>query len=385
MKVLFFCWADEMKVELAHWTTYFQQYKHSFLITPLIKKKDKPLYEDAINQLNRTSKNAHFAPIYIKSQDSSFRNLLNPKIFLNDFFSIFHAVSRSKPDVVICYYVTHAYPLAVLRRMLNFRLCVVAMGSDVNLENSPVQKVAKKLVYQNCNLIFAASWKLKETIEHEQGIPVTVTPSSTDTSFFRPLNAKETLRRKWHIAPEKTVVLAVCRLDKNKAVDILINSLKTLNQKSTLLLVAGDGPEREPLEKLAAGLGLRDSVEFLGFRNRSELLELYNLADVFALSSYAEGLPRVLVEAMSCGCIPVATDVGSVSAVVTDDVNGFTVPAGDAGVFSDRISQVMSFSEDKKRQMQNLARQVVVEKFDSKKVLNDMVRSIDTMQKTASK
>jgi glycosyltransferase involved in cell wall biosynthesis len=263
--------------------------------------------------------------------------------------------------------------------MLNFRLCVVAMGSDVNLENSAVQKIAKKFVYQNCNRIFAASWKLKEKIEKEHGIPVTVTPSSTDTSFFKPLNLKSSLRQKWNIEPEKNVILAVCRLDKNKAVDILINALKSLNQKDVTLLIAGEGPERKSLEALATKLGVRSNVVFLGFRSRAELLELYNLADIFTISSYAEGLPRVLIEAMSCGCIPIATNVGSIDAVVVNGVNGFVVPTGNSQVFSEKIRQLFSFSEEKKRQMQNLARQAVLERFDSEKILKDIVESVNAL------
>jgi glycosyltransferase involved in cell wall biosynthesis len=376
MKVLFFCWAEEMKVELAHWTNFFEEYNHSFVITPLIKKEDKPNFEETITKLNQVTQNTFFDPIYINSQNASFRNLLNPKTLVKDFFSIFNALNRSKPDVVICYYVTHAYPLALMRRMLNYRLCVVAMGSDVNFENSPAQKIAKEFVYQNCHRIFAVSWKLKRKIESQHHVSVTLAPSSTDTSFFRPLNSKIDLRKKWNIDPEKKVVLAVCRLDKNKAVDILINALKTVGSKDIILLVAGAGPERKALEALAARLSFQESVLFLGYRNRPELLELYNLADIFALSSYVEGLPRVLIEAMSCGCIPVATDVGGVSSVITNGVNGFLVPPGSSEAFSNQIRSILVFPEEKKQQMRSLSRQVIVEKFDSKKVLNDMVKSI---------
>ena len=378
MNIAFFCWADELNVELFYWSKYFQQYENEFSIIPLIKLKDKELYDGIVKQLSRVN-NTRILPVYLKSEDSSFRNVLNPKIFFNDFMSIFKTLSLNKPDVVVCYYVTHAYPLALLRRFLNFSLCVVAMGSDVNLDNSLIQKIFKKFIYQNCKRVFAASWKLKEKIEKDNGIHVIVTPSSTDTSFFKPLNRKAPLREKWGIDSRKVVIISVCRLDKNKAVDILIKSLVMLKNQEILLLVAGEGPERISLEKLTAKYGIQSNVRFLGFRSRDELLELYNLADMFALSSYAEGLPRVLIEAMSCACIPIATEVGSVGAVVKTGINGYAVPPGNPHVFSNIIRMVAGFSEKQKTAMQTMAREAVVEKFDSERVLNLLVKSVNEL------
>ncbi len=376
MKLLFFCFADEMKVELAHWTKYFKQFPIRFVIAPLIKAQEKSAYQESLTQLSSASRNTQVTPVYIRSKNSSLRNLLNPNVFLNDFISIFKVINSNKPDVVVCYYVSHAYPLALMRGLLNFSLCVVAVGSDINLENSTIQRLAKRVVFQNCARIFAVSWQLKDKIETQEGVPVIVTPSSTDTSFFRPLDSKSILRKKWNIDNEKTVIAAVCRLDKNKAVDILIKALKNLNTTNTLLLVAGEGPEKKNLEALSTRLGIRGQVKFIGFKNRTELLELYNIADIFALSSYAEGLPRVLIEAMACGCIPIATDVGGVSSVVSDGINGFTVHSGNPEMFSEKINTVICFSEKKKNEMQRKTRQTVVEKFDSKRTLNLLIRSV---------
>ncbi len=380
MKILFFCFADEMKVELSHWAKYFEQFPIRFVVTPLIKAQDKSAYQESLTQLGSAGRNTQVTPVYIRSENSSLRNLLNPKVFLNDFISIFKAINCNKPDVVVCYYVNHAYPLALMRGLLKFSLCVVAMGSDINLENSTTQRIAKRFVFQNCDKIFAVSWQLKDKIETQEGFPVIVTPSSTDTSFFRPLNNRSALRKEWNIDAGKTVIAAVCRLDKNKAVDILIKALKNLNSTNNLLLVAGEGPERRNLEALSTSLGIREQVKFLGFKDRNKLLELYNLSDIFALSSYSEGLPRVLIEAMSCGCIPIATEVGSIRFVVQNGINGFLVPPGDSKFFSELINVIASFSQEKKKEMQRKARDTVVEKFDSKRVLNLLMNIVTGME-----
>jgi len=336
-------------------------------------------YEGVIIQLSQRNKKIPVDPIYLKSPDSSFKNLLNPKVLLNDFLTIFKVLRRSKPNVIVCFYISHAYPLAVLKRIFKFSLCIVAMGSDVNLENSLYHRLARKFIYRNCELIFARSLELKERIEKECECNVVVIPSGADTSFFRPLNLRTMLRRKWGIKPRSRVILTVCRLDKNKGVDILIKSLRVLNSDDVNLLIAGEGLELKALRELSSALGIQKNVTFLGFRAREELLELYNLADMFALASYSEGLPRVLIEAMACGCIPIVTKVGGMPAVVSDGFNGFVINPGDLEKFAERVDEVFSFSEKKRKLMQTRARQAVEADFDSRKLITRMFDKISDL------
>ncbi len=74
----------------------------------------------------------------------------------------------------------------------------------------------------------------------------------------------------------------------------------------TRLLILGDGPLRAELEALIAALGLQDRVRLAGRVDNP--LRYFARARIFALSSHVEGMPNVLVEAMMCGCTPVATD-----------------------------------------------------------------------------
>lgn len=379
MKIMLFCWAQEMKITILDWAIYLAQLPQDFIITPLVRLRDKMNYEGAIFQLSQTNQNISVEPIYLKSHDSRFRNLLNPNILLRDFSQILRVIKRSRPDVIVCFYVLHAYPLVVLKKILKFSLCVVAMGSDVNLENSLLQKLVKKFIYHNCELIFACSWKLKEKVEKEYGCNVVVIPSAADTSFFRPLNARTRLRLKWGIKLKSRVILTVCRLDKNKGVDVLIKSLRTLNSPDVNLLIVGEGIERKALKELSSALEVQRNVRFLGFRDREELLELYNLADLFVLASYSEGLPRVLIEAMACGCIPIATNVGDVAAVIVDRFNGFIVNPGDHEKLAEKIKETISLSEEKIKSIQSRARAAVVDDFDSRKLIKTMIERVDAL------
>lgn len=133
-------------------------------------------------------------------------------------------------------------------------------------------------------------------------------------------------------APPGTVLVGnVARLDKVKDQAGLLSAFKLLHDEAAhadcRLLIAGDGPQREELERQIAELGLTRSVRLLG--NRSDVAELLAECDVFALSSIAEGMPVTLLEAMAARLPVVATDVGGVALVVEAGVTGTLVPAGD--------------------------------------------------------
>jgi glycosyltransferase involved in cell wall biosynthesis len=120
-------------------------------------------------------------------------------------------------------------------------------------------------------------------------------------------------------------------------------------------------------------------VEFLGFRSKEELLELYNIADLFVLASCSEGLPRVLIEAMACGCIPVVTNVGDVMSVVRDGSNEFIVSPGNHEGLGERINQVLSLSAETANVIKNEAGCTVENQFDSRKTTKKMIDSISTL------
>jgi glycosyltransferase involved in cell wall biosynthesis len=380
---MLFCWAEEMRIELLPWAVYLSAFPHDFVIAPLIRLGDKANYKEPMFQLSRSSKNVSVNPIYLKSPDSRFRNLINPNVMLSDLLSIFNVIKRSRPDIIVCFYVTHAYPLVLLKRIFKFSLCVYAMGSDVNIENDVLHRFMKEFIYNNCELIFAVSSRIKRKIEEESNHEAIVIPSSADSSFFRPLYSKMMLRRKWGVRTNSRIILTVCRLDKNKGVDVLIRSLKTSGCSDVGLWIRGDGPERGSLEKLATLLDIKEKPRFLGFMDRSRMLELYNLADLFVLASYAEGLPRVLIEAMACGCIPIVTNVGDVAAVIRDGFNGFIVSPGDHETLGERIGQVLSLPLEKTKVIQSRARRTVEDEFDSRKAIKKMIDSIDALSSRA--
>jgi glycosyltransferase involved in cell wall biosynthesis len=140
---------------------------------------------------------------------------------------------------------------------------------------------------------------------------------------------------------EGVVAVHVARFVPLKAQDVVVRALAARRGDPTpiTLLFVGDGPERAPVERLAAELGLGpNEVRFLGFR--ADVPDLLGAADLFLLPSRTEGLPLSVLEAMSHGLAIVATAVGGVPELCTDDREGILVPADDPRALADAMSRV---------------------------------------------
>jgi glycosyltransferase involved in cell wall biosynthesis len=129
------------------------------------------------------------------------------------------------------------------------------------------------------------------------------------------------------------------------------------------LRIAGDGPDRMALRQDAEDRGLSDRVLFEGNLNQDQLLELYRESDTVVLSSFAEGLPVVLMEAMAMEIPCVATWVNGIPEIVTHEIDGLLVPPGDAQALAGAIARLMDDVE-LRRSLGQRARMKILKKFD---------------------
>lgn len=139
----------------------------------------------------------------------------------------------------------------------------------------------------------------------------------------------EPVEHDWFINKVGPVLVAAGRLAAWKGFADLIRAMKLLpSQRRARLMILGDGPLRAELQALISELALLDVVHLLGYVENP--LKYFARADVFVLSSHVEGLPNVLVEAMMCGCTPVATDCPTgPREVLQDGKYGYLVPMRD--------------------------------------------------------
>lgn len=144
---------------------------------------------------------------------------------------------------------------------------------------------------------------------------------------------KRAVRERLSIPADAQVLLFVHRLAKRKGAHLLPELFAMLHAGKRILVIAGDGPERESLEAEFREMGLMDNVRMLGWVAQEEVHELYAIADLFLLPSEEEGFPHVLTEAQSVGLPYVASDVGGVREMTPPEGLNFVVPFGDSGAF----------------------------------------------------
>ena len=133
------------------------------------------------------------------------------------------------------------------------------------------------------------------------------------------------------------LVGTVTRLVPIKGVEVFLRAAQCAAQEvpEARFVVVGDGELREPLEALTRQLGLEGRVCFAGFRR--DLVRIYGALDLMVLSSFNEGLPLAIIEAIAAGCYVVASRVGGVSDLIQDGRVGLTVAPGDAEALSNAM------------------------------------------------
>ena len=305
-------------------------------------------------------------PIYLECRHNNLRNLLNPKTAISGFIEIFRTLCTLKPDAVLVFFVMDAYPLAVLKRLLGYHLLVVAVGGDINRRQRQIHILIRRMIYSQTDMILAVSNDLSSKIQRESGREAMIVPTGVEPSFFTKIESKEYLRRKWNLPQDAFVIFTVSNLERHKGVDIAIRALSLA--RSTIprirLAVAGTGSQKSNLDRLVAELKLGEQVNFLGELDREEMRELYSAVDLFILSSWNEGLPFALLEAMSCECASLSSPVGDIPIVIRDGQNGFLAETIRPEDFAEKIERIHSMREEEITRIKTNARRTIIERYD---------------------
>ena len=183
---------------------------------------------------------------------------------------------------------------------------------------------------------------------------------------------------------KERIVFAAGRLnDWNcKGWDLLIRATGSIKRllinEGWKIMIAGDGPESSKsfLADLCKQNGVEDLVDFLGYR--TDMKELYQRASIYCLSSRSEGLPMVLIEAMSQGCAPVACEnLGRTKEIITCEKEGLLFKTADVEDLARQLSVMISDNEKRKEiQLAAIKRSVaflmnhIVDKWES--MLNEI-------------
>jgi glycosyltransferase involved in cell wall biosynthesis len=241
---------------------------------------------------------------------------------------------------------------ALVSKILRRKFVVQAVGSDLRIQSrSGLGSTILRLIFKTASGTICVSEDL-ENIAHDFGARNTVViPAPLDLSGFYDSDYPR----------ETNQLITVTRLIPIKGIAHLITALRLVN--NVKLLIIGDGPERENLERLVQELGLNDDVVFLGWIDHNNLFwEYLQRSTIFVLPSLSEGCPRVLIEAMACGLPIVATRVGGIPEIIDNDVNGILVPPSDENALAEAIKKILEDTDFQKRA--SIKNTEISQKFD---------------------
>ena len=167
---------------------------------------------------------------------------------------------------------------------------------------------------------------------------VRVLRRAVDTAAFHPAHRDEALRASWGVEPGQMVMLHVGRLAPEKNLDLMMEAYRQLKLRNPAirLVVVGDGPSREALQKA------HPEVVFTGIQRGEDLSRQYASGDLFVFPSLTETFGNVTMEAMASGLAVVAFDYGAAREHLRDGDSGRAVPFADEEAFVDAVLKLGS-------------------------------------------
>jgi len=158
---------------------------------------------------------------------------------------------------------------------------------------------------------------------------------------FRPLPALSATASATE--PSRARLLCVGRLSSAKAQMLLVQACGRLRDEGLdfSLTLVGDGPDRSRISQAVSTLGLSDRIELTGSLNQQAVRAQLAQADVFVLPSLAEGIPVVLMEAMSSGVPCVSTPVNGIPELISHDKTGLLATPGDLDSLATQLRRLI--------------------------------------------
>ena len=242
-----------------------------------------------------------------------------------------------------------------------------------------LHKIVESFCLRYIDLLIAVNEDVKRAYEERyswiRGKIKVVSGSGVDLKKFIPMD-RNIIREKYGFNSEDKIILFVGRLEKIKNIDFLIQSFALVVNSIPYakLVIVGRGSERPRLEKLASSHNLKDKVIFMGEINPEIMPEIYNLADVFVLSSYSETGPAVIKEALACGIPVVSTNVGEVRKLINKDA-GKIVEKRVEKVFAEAIINTLDKLRKNSKKISKICRKIAVQKLNFENVVNDIIRT----------
>jgi len=264
---------------------------------------------------------------------------------LGGMVSMPRVVARLRPEACIAFFSIPGGPVALLGNLFWRLPYVVSLrGGDVpGSENTLVWShrlltPLRRWIFRRSRAVVANSDGLKRLSERADPYDARVIPSGVDADYYTPGSARPAdgsfralFAGRFH--PQKNLVILV---------EQFARAVAASPGRQLHLELVGDGPTRPAVEARVAELGLAEHVSLPGWLTRQETLAAYRRADCLVNPSSGEGLPNVVLEAMSCGVAVIASRVAGNDTLVRHGVNGLLFDWSRPGDLGDGLARLAS-------------------------------------------
>jgi len=292
-------------------------------LPPLKGGMEKHIYHLSQEQI----KLGHDVTIYFNQGDKTTNNdvqitkypldLTKPRalgILIFYFFIVFKLVfKKDKFDVVHIHGDWSSLVFSrLIKKLTNANVLAFSIHDDI--KERGIYKFIFSILLKQVDIIFSTGFAAAEKIIMMRNKKVVVQPSGINKIFFNP-HAK-----KFNSATFQ--VITVANLVAKKNLDLVLDIAKEL--KDFNFIIVGDGEKRKHLQNRIENESIKN-LTLLGFCSPEEIRELYKESDLFLLTSFKEGTPTSILEAMASGLPIISSNAGGIKNIIKDGVNGFIV------------------------------------------------------------
>jgi glycosyltransferase involved in cell wall biosynthesis len=318
---------------------------------------------------------------------SSYPKLMRPRSwasFLRSTLQFRRVLQEFHPDIVHVHYpVAQCLPVVGLASFpRNWKLIVTVHNSDIRVSPVEAPEIApwQRRLFEHADAITAVSQSLLDDASNKYEVfrsKAQVIHNGVGSKWFQlPLDSK----------PDADYVLFVGRLHPIKGVDILLHAWKSVSSAfpNTELWIAGDGPDRQSLEAVAATLNLSSPVRFIGRKSENELPLLYRNAKALVLPSRREGLPITLLEAGACGSICIGSRTPGIPEIIEDGVTGYVVSPESPEELAAALLTTLQLSPSQIAQKQKDARNRIASQFSEARMIDSYMSLYESLVPAAT-
>ena len=307
--------------------------------------------------------------------------------FLFDEFMVRSVSEISQYDVVhvAAFWQLFGWPALIAARRRGVATVISPRGSLVMVHNRAREAWKHRAMYWLYNhraLQQASAIHFTASIERDDAVSLGLTspmfrvPNALAAEDFEDLPDREASRRSFSVEADQSIILFLGRLDRRKALDVLIEGFfraERIRDRSILFLAGPDDGVEQALREQIDALGLESRIRFLGMVDAETRARLFSAADLATLTSHAENFGNAAGEAMSAGLPVLVSETCGIAEHIEEYGAGRVVPVEPQAIAS-TLNEMISDPE-KLAEMGARARSLVADKYTASAVARTMARA----------